>query len=211
MSIDLQSCYTNIRLHKQFQPYCCICWKGGFYKFTRVPFGISCAPACCQELTRSFIDDPDLASVYLDDFLLVDGLDEKLKNRMTQLLKRLEQHRLPINSKKSILDPVTKLVYNGYHLDFEDKTVCTLPRHIQTLTEWIEQITVDQGATVSDWLSFKGLFAWCRSQRVDKGIEARLNEIGKGGMDRMHFLNLEAEDLELLQTLPARCSLPFDF
>jgi hypothetical protein len=56
---SITACHTNIKLHESMMPYCCIIWNGKYYMFTKVPFGIQCAPACCQTLTRGF--------VYLDD------------------------------------------------------------------------------------------------------------------------------------------------
>ena len=33
-SIDLKSCYTNIKLHVDYQRYCCVGWRRKVYKFT---------------------------------------------------------------------------------------------------------------------------------------------------------------------------------
>ncbi len=72
-AIDLKSCYTNIKLHIDYLRYCCVGWRHKVYKFTRVLFGIKCAPACYQTLTMSLSYTP----TYLDDFLLLGDSEEQ--------------------------------------------------------------------------------------------------------------------------------------
>lgn len=209
-TIDIQSCYTNILLHESARPYCCIFWEGRFYQFTRVPFGIKCAPACCQELTRAFCDTT-LEIVYLDDFLLVDGLSENLKIRLKNMKQSLESKGLPVNVKKSVLLPSTTVYYAGYKLDFEKGTVNVQEKSLQKLIVCINNIKNNGGADIKEWRSFMGVFEWCRSRKEDKCVMQKLGEMlqcceKQNGC----FIHVSESDMEVISDIPRRCSLPFD-
>jgi hypothetical protein len=148
-SIDIQSCYTNIPLHPSAQPYCCIYWNGKYYKFLKVPFGVQCAPAACQTLTRSFCGS-DMEIVFLDDFLLMSAIEEKLRGRILEIQGKLDMAGLPVSLKKSILQPTTRLDYLGYSLDFTAHGVFNQPKKIQVLKDCVNQFISDNGAALEN-------------------------------------------------------------
>jgi hypothetical protein len=99
-----------------------------------------------------------LEVVYLDDFLLIGSLSEDLQKRLFEIKEKLEMSGLPVNIKKSIIQPTRQLDYLGYSMDFSDNVLLNQPQKIQNLKSWIEQFDVEKGCSVSDWISFKGRY-----------------------------------------------------
>ncbi len=139
-SIDIKSCYTNIKLHEDYRPYCCICWRDQFYIFTKVPFGIKCAPACCQTVTKALSGEATL--LYLDDYLILGRSEAEMHEKIAKQQITLEGNGLPISVQKACLTPKQELEYCGYHLGFgeENRGVYTTDKHLRHFSLYVKLI-----------------------------------------------------------------------
>ena len=113
--IDLKNGYFHIPLAQSFKRYICFHFKGTFYKFNKLPFGLSVAPAMFQRMTKSIINSLDKESylVYLDDFLIMGKTRAECKENCRKLLQRLKELGISVNKGKSILKPTKSLEYLG--------------------------------------------------------------------------------------------------
>lgn len=88
--LDLKDAYQQIELDKESRKYVTINTQKGLYQYTRLPFGVSTAPAIFQREMENLLRDLKHVVVYLDD-ILVTGTDEEdhLRN-LTLVLERLK-------------------------------------------------------------------------------------------------------------------------
>jgi len=112
-TINLGNAYYQVKLDKESQEKTAFSTKHGQYCFTRMPFGISAAPATFQKMMTSVLGDLNLreAIVYLDDILIFSrDLNEHLL-RLEKVLTRIEDAGLRINPQKChLLNEETKFL-----------------------------------------------------------------------------------------------------
>ncbi len=207
--IDLKSCYTNIPLHKEYRKYCCIGWMGKFYQFTRVPFGIKCAPACCQSLTSSLSGNSTM--VYLDDFLILGNSMEDVVTAVNDQITTLESNGLPINAEKSVLQPTIEIDYRGYTLNFEEGTkgVYTQKNHLMTLSLHVKICLMKKEIGMLRWQKMLGLYNWCRAKKEDVIVHDKLVSLMNNRVGNK--VKLDELGRDMLENMVSRCSLPFDY
>ncbi len=139
-TIDLKSCFTQIPLHPSARKYCCIYWRGQYYQFTRVPFGISCAPAACQLVTSSILRGSSIKHlVHLDDFLLLNSSPTELVAQISEATDKISAIGFTINIRKSLLTPNCTLEYFGWSLDFLKQEIRLPQKKQQELRMWVKR------------------------------------------------------------------------
>lgn len=103
MTLDLSQAYYQIPLEKGSREITVFRVPGkGLYHFTRVPYGLTGAPATFQRLLDRLIG-PEMephAFVYLDDIVIVTGTFEKHLQWLERVLGRIAAAGLTINTGK---------------------------------------------------------------------------------------------------------------
>ena len=181
-TIDLKSCFTQIPLHPSSRKYCCIYWRGQYYQFTRVPFGISCAPAACQLVTSSILQGSSIKHlVHLDDFLLLNSSPTELVAQITEATDKITATGFPINIKKSLLTPNCTLEYFGWSLDFLKQEIRLPQKKQQELRVWVKRFRdANYSCSYQDWQRFIGVFSAHRTRVEDENIKDFFFDILKG-------------------------------
>ena len=67
--LDLSNAYQQLALDEKSQEYTTINTEKGLYSYTRMPFGISAAPAIFQRTIDSILQGIPMTMAYLDDIL----------------------------------------------------------------------------------------------------------------------------------------------
>ena len=62
----------------------------GLYRYNRLPFGVSAAPAIFQRTIETLLQGVPNVSVYLDDILVTGKTDTKHLEHLSEVLTRLE-------------------------------------------------------------------------------------------------------------------------
>lgn len=118
--VDIKSGYFNIYVHKHFQKYLCIAWRGITYAWTVLPFGLTLSPFFFCKILRpvvAYLRSLGLRlSLYVDDFALA-TTPELFTKHSQILLQTLEDLGLQVNWEKSCLSPKTELIYIGYEIN----------------------------------------------------------------------------------------------
>ena len=121
-SADLTNGYWQLRMRADTFQYLGFEWKGDFYVFKVLPFGLSTAPYVFAQTMRAFsasLRNKGFRLLnYLDDFLFILGPDLlHAEAQMRQLLACFQQAGLRVNNGKSVLHPCTALECLGYEVD----------------------------------------------------------------------------------------------
>ena len=68
--LDLSHAYQQIELEEDSRQYVVVNTHKGFYRYTRLPYGIASAPAIFQNVMESLLSDVPGVGIYLDDLLI---------------------------------------------------------------------------------------------------------------------------------------------
>lgn len=160
-SLDLMKGYYQIMLDKESMDKSAFICHMGLFRYTRMPFGLTSAPATFQRLMSRILKgvSPTKVHCYIDDILITtETLDEHLKI-LNEVLDRLRQAGLRLRPDKChFIRP--ELRFLGYIVSKEG--LKTDPNKIQTV------VTHPIPAKVKDVRSFYGLCSYYR--RFIKGF-----------------------------------------
>jgi len=104
----------------------------GLYQYSRMPFGISSAPAIFQRAMDNILQGLSNVLCYLDDILITGATDQEHIRNLEEVLKRLQDHGIKVqNSKCTFLG--TSVEYLGHIID--DKGLHTSPKKVAAVQE----------------------------------------------------------------------------
>ncbi len=117
ITVDLKDGFFHIPVHRCDQKFLGIAWKGQFFVWSRLPFGLSCSPYYFNKTLRpvvNFIREQGLRVVlWVDDFLQM-MRPNLATDHKDFLLQTLAELGWSVNFKKSQLCPKTFAVYVGF-------------------------------------------------------------------------------------------------
>ena len=105
-----------------------------FLEFTRMPFGLSNAPATFQRMiVTALVGLGDISAAYLDDVLVYGNDLNQLLTRMDLVLTRIQEAGLKLKPRKCVL-PVQQIVYLGYQVS--ENGVSPLQAKLDVIRDW---------------------------------------------------------------------------
>ena len=118
VATDYTSGFHHVDIHEDFTQYFGVEWKGKFYVYTSMPFGLATAPwaftKIVRELANMWRKEGHRNSIYLDDALHLDQSYSRLKAFVqNKLIPDTEKAGFLINFIKSILEPSTRQIFLG--------------------------------------------------------------------------------------------------
>lgn len=137
--IDLKNGYLHIPLHEEFKKFLGFEWKGSYYRYEWLPFGINDAPRIFQaftnEVVKSLTKEGVHCEVYLDDFWIEGDSYEECQRAIWQTAQRLEDLGFTVNKKKSVLTPCQKIEYLGVIFNSRNGTIAQKPEKVAAIRE----------------------------------------------------------------------------
>lgn len=113
--IDLEGAYQQVILSLNSRELLTVNTIFGLYQYSRMPFGVATAPLIFQQIMDEILKGLGGVFCYQDD-IIIGGVDEKeCKERLCEVMSRLNSHFVRINEKKSKF-LVRKVKYLGHIL-----------------------------------------------------------------------------------------------
>ena len=98
--LDLTHAYNQMELDDESRKLVTISTHHGLYRYRRLPFGISSAPAIFQKTMDTILQGMSHVICYIDDILITGAnLQEHLSN-LEEVLKRLREHGVRLHKDK---------------------------------------------------------------------------------------------------------------
>lgn len=113
--LDLSDAYYHLELSEESRELTTFLSENGMYRFTRLMFGVNCAPEVFQREMSRILKDVKNKIIYIDDVLLFAGTIEELRKTVAQVLSILRLNNLTLNSSKCEYDQ-TSLNFLGHEL-----------------------------------------------------------------------------------------------
>ena len=88
---DMSQAYQQVILDEPSKKLVVINTSKGLFQYTRLPFGISCAPGIFQRVMDSLLKGIPGVVVYLDDILVTGPSEEEHLSSLKQVLTRLQE------------------------------------------------------------------------------------------------------------------------
>ena len=121
-SIDLMSAYHHVALHESAWPFMGFCWRGRFYHFRVLPFGLGPAPLVFAKITAPLVEHWRSQGMkilpYLDDFLGGAGSVREHTIAVHRVLSDMRAAGWLVSASKVKLSPARVLTHLGLVLDF---------------------------------------------------------------------------------------------
>lgn len=114
--LDLTNAFYHLELHTDSRDLTTFLSENGMYRFTRLMFGVNCAPEIFQREMCRILEGLEYTIVFIDDVLIfADNLDE-LRERVANVLTILRANNLTVNEAKCEFDK-TRISFLGHELD----------------------------------------------------------------------------------------------
>ena len=116
--LDLAHAYQQVPLDEESQELTTINTPKGLYRYTRLPFGISSAPAIFQRVMETLLQGIPNVSVYIDDILVTGKSHKEHLGNLQEVLSRLEQAGLRLKRSKCAF-MLPSIDYLGHRISAE--------------------------------------------------------------------------------------------
>lgn len=142
-TLDLRSGYHQINMERESRKYTAFVTPDGHYQYTRVPFGLSNAPAVFQRAINTVLGPirHDYALVYLDDILVLSKDFNQGLKRLEIVLNRLSEAGLTLNKDKCEFLK-TSVEYLG--AEISNNTIRPSPRKVEAVVRFAVPTNVHQ-------------------------------------------------------------------
>ena len=117
-SMDFKLGFWQIKMALELQQYTAFTVGNlGFYKFTRMPFGLCNAPATFQHLMQNTLDELNLTYcvIYLDDVIVFGCMEEEHLEHLHVVFERFQEFNLKLKPSKCSFFQL-EIMYLAHHV-----------------------------------------------------------------------------------------------
>lgn len=144
--LDLRNAYLQLPVSENSRKLLTVNSHVGLFQFTRLPYGIACAPLIFQSVMDTLLKGIPGVCVYIDDILIASQDEASHQNTVLRVLSKLEECNIRVNNSKCIFAS-SSVQYLGHRIDAqgihptEDKLVaiqnCPNPENLKQLQAYL--------------------------------------------------------------------------
>ena len=144
ITFDLKSGYHHVDVNEEQWKYLGFCWKGQYYVFKVLPFGLSTACYVFTKLLRPLVrywrSQGIRVVLYIDDGIIAFPSLEVASDAVEGIIQDIRKAGLTVNEKKSRFVPSQRCVWLGFILDFKEGKIFVEQDKLDVLTDDIDRI-----------------------------------------------------------------------
>ena len=160
IKIDLKQAYDSVSIHPESRNFLQFLFNNDRYRYRGWPNGLSEAPRLFTKLLKpllSFCRKLAFRMVcYLDDILVMDKNNSKLKEQGSILIQLLMGLGFVINLNKSILVPSTEIEFLGFTINSKNMKIYLTQKRLKDLIRSCKELTAMQKPTAREVSSVIG-------------------------------------------------------
>lgn len=191
--IDLSRAYLQMELDEESQKYTTINTIQGLYKYTRLPFGVACAPAKFQKFMEDLLRDVPYCSCYLDDVLVHGGnTEDEHFSRVEKVLQKFRDSNIRLNFEKCLFC-VTEVEHLGHVISKDG--IKPSKKKISAVTNAPEPKSVNELRSFLGLVTYYGKFipslsavAYPLNQLLNKDAKWKWGKSEKSAWDKLKQL-----------------------
>jgi len=130
VTLDIKNGFHHILVHKNYRDFLGFKWRGQYFRWRVLPFGLSCSPYYFGKILRpviTYLREHDIRlCAYVDDFFLAAHSD-KIEQHRNTLIETLVNFGWCINYEKSSLKPEQNKLFVGYDIETSDEPIIKIP------------------------------------------------------------------------------------
>ena len=158
--LDLKDAYLHVPVNPHFHRYLAFQWRGGFFQFQALPFGLCLAPAAFQGMMsfplRLLREKGIHCLVYLDDWIVWSESQSKCQQDILIVAKLLSSLGFRLNFLKSELHPTQDITWLGARWD-TNRLLVSLPQEkAQDFALMATHLLQTKSSSRKDWEKFLG-------------------------------------------------------
>lgn len=144
--LDIKKAFHHVELDERSREMTTFMTSKGPMRFTRLAFGVNCAPEAFQKIMEDILRGCDGAVVFIDDFLVFGGTTEQLELRTNDVLARLKANNLTLNPEKCEYNK-EEVEFLGFRVDSEgfiptedkirDVQACERPKSVSEMKSFL--------------------------------------------------------------------------
>jgi hypothetical protein len=154
--IDLNQSYLQLPLHPAARDLTCFHTETGLYRFRRMPFGLSSAPAAFQKVIGNMLRGVPGTVHYIDDIVVHAASETEHDRRVIEVLKRLRRHHVTVNTRKCTFRQ-GEIDFVGHHISAEG--IQPLQTHVEAVTKLKAPTDTKELASFLGFAKFFQLYA----------------------------------------------------
>ena len=131
ITLDIKNGFHHVSVHESDRDYLGFCWRGVYYRWCVLPFGLSCSPyffgKCLKPVVKYLRSLGIRLVLYVDDFLVI-ARDADIVSHRDKTIRLLESLGWSINWDKSDTDPSYSKLFLGYIINCENDPYLLVPK-----------------------------------------------------------------------------------
>ena len=153
--LDLSHAYLQLQLDDKARDYLVINTQKGLYEYTRMPFGITSAPAIFQRTMDNLLQGLRHVVVYINDILITGESDEEHLAMLHEVLSRLEKAGVRLKRKKCVF-MTPEVDYLGHRINRDG--LHPMDDRVQAITNLPPPVNVSKLRAFLGTINFYGKF-----------------------------------------------------
>jgi hypothetical protein len=164
VKVDLRDAYFTVPLAAEHQKFVRLLWKGNFYQYRCLPFGLCSAPRVFTKILKpvvAFLRERGIRLViYLDDVLIMASSKDLVLQHLHLVIGLFTSLGFLVNAEKSVFLPSQEIEFLGVIIDSVSLSFSLPPGKVVKVTHMCEKALRADKISLRHLASIMGHFSW---------------------------------------------------